>query len=113
MYSPDVGRNMKYIGVIFLIVLVLAIMVGGSYNRQEVIQTQIQLVPTSVAQPELVESTLAEYNGIYSVQLSRSDHVLRISYNKARFSLDDLCHILIALGYQVPTVEPAHVSATM
>ncbi|UCH10237.1 MAG: hypothetical protein JSU61_13745 [Fidelibacterota bacterium] len=91
---------MKYIGAILLVVLVFAIMVGGTYSRHETVKASIQLIPTSSAQPELVESTLAEYNGIYSVQLLLSTNRLQITYNKARITLEDVCHLLMSLGYR-------------
>ena len=100
---------MKYIGAILLVVLVFAIIVGGTYSRHETVKASIQLVPTSSARPELVESTIAECNGIYSVQLSQHNHQLQITYNKARITLDDICHLLLSLGYR--TAEDAVLKA--
>ncbi len=91
---------MKYAGAIALIFIVFAIMVSGTYSSEELVEASIQLVPTSIAQPELVESTLIECNGIQSVELSLIDNILQITYNKARVSLEDLSHILVSLGYQ-------------
>lgn len=113
IFIGQVLRGMKYFGPILLIVLVFAIMVGGTYSRQELVQTSIQLIPTATAQPELVESTLAKYNGIHSVRLSKADNHLEITYNKARLSIEDLSHILISLGYRPLPVEPAKASAAM
>ncbi len=104
---------MKYLGAVFFIILVFAIMVGGTYQRHEIVQTSLQLIPTPVAQPELVEPTLSEYNGIQSVRLSRSDNRLQITYNKARMSVADLEHILVSLGYRTVPVQPAKVRAAM
>ena len=91
---------MKYAGAIALIFIVFAIMVSGTYSNEELVEASIQLVPTSIAQPELVESTLIECNGIHFVELSLIDNILQITYNKARVSLEDLSHILVSLGYQ-------------
>ena len=91
---------MKYAGAIALIFIVFAIMVSCTYSNEELVEASIQLVPTSIAQPELVESTLIECNGIHSVELSAIDNILQITYNKARVSLEDLNYILVSLGYQ-------------
>ncbi|UCD36816.1 MAG: hypothetical protein JSW54_08215 [Fidelibacterota bacterium] len=118
IYISDTLRNtssryMKYFGAFFLVILVCVIMVGGNYSRQEVVQTAIQLIPTPSAQPELVESTLAVYNGIHSVHLSRMDHKLHVTYNRARISFDDLCHLLNSLGYQTSQAKPVRAGAGM
>ena len=100
-------RGMRYIGAIVVTLLIFAIIVGGNYSRQEIVEVSIQLIPTPIAQPGLVESTLVEYNGIRSVRLSRADNLLRVTYDKARITLEDLNHILISLGYRpVPATQP-------
>lgn len=104
---------MKYIGFLFIVVLVFAIMLGGKYNQQEIVNTTIHLIPTSAAQPELVESTLAECNGIHFVRLSPEENLLDITYDKARISLADLTHRLVALGYRTVEPEFARVSAAI
>jgi hypothetical protein len=104
---------MKYIGAILFVILVFAIMVGGTYSRHETVKASIQLVPTSSAQPELVVSTLAEYNGIYSVRLSQQNNQLQITYNKARITLDDVCHLLLSLGYGTTEDVPLKAGAAL
>ncbi|MFC1543276.1 hypothetical protein ACFL4K_01910 [Candidatus Neomarinimicrobiota bacterium] len=104
---------MKYIGAILLIFLIFAIMVNGTYSREEIIEVSIQLVPTSIAQPDLVESTLVECNGIQSALLSKSDNELQITYDKARVTLEDLNHLLASLGYQLIQIKAAGVRATI
>lgn len=102
---------MKYIGFLFIVVMVFAIMLGGTYHRQEIVSTTLYLVPTSMAQPELVESTLAECNGIHFVRLSSEENLLDITYDKARISLEDLTHRLVALGYQTTTAAFTRVAS--
>jgi hypothetical protein len=104
---------MKYIGFLFIVVLVFAIMLGGTYHQQEIVSTTIHLIPTSTAQPELVESALAECNGIHFVRLWSEENQLDITFDKARISLDDLTHRLVALGYQAVAPELAKVSAAI
>ena len=104
---------MKYIGAILLVVLGFAIIVGGTYSRHETVKASIQLVPTSGAQPELVESTIAECNGIYSVKLSPNNKQLQITYNKARITLDDICHLLLSLGYRTAGDVVLNAGATL
>lgn len=113
IFAAHVKLGMKYFGAILFIILVLAIVVGGTYCRREIVQTSIQLIPGPIARPELVESTLAEYNGVQSVRLSRTDNRLQITFNKARISLEDLSHVLISMGYRVVPLEPAGVKAAM
>ncbi len=104
---------MRYIVAIIVTFLVFAIIIGGNYSRQEVVEVSIQLEPTSVAQPGLVESALAEYNGIRSVRLSKADNQLHITYDKARITIEDLNHILISLGYQPVPAGAARIRAAM
>jgi len=106
-------RGMRYIGAIVVTLLVFAIIVGGNYSRQEIVEVSIQLIPTPIAQPGLVESTLVEYNGIRSARLSRADNLLQVTYDKAKITLEDLNHILISLGYRPLPIEPARIRAVM
>ena len=95
-----VENVMRYVGAILVTLMVFAIIVGGNYSRQEVVEISIQLEPTPRAQSSLVETALAEYNGIHSVRLSKADNQLQITYDKARITIEDLSHILISLGYK-------------
>ena len=92
---------MKYLGALLLAVILFTIMVGGTYSKQEVVQISIQIIPTPIAQPALVGSSLAAYTGIHTARLSKEDNRLDVTYDKARISLDDLTHILTSLGYRV------------
>ena len=98
---------MRHIGALIFIIAVLAIMVGGRYHNSERIESSLQLIPTSQAQPQLVEATLLDYDGIYSARLSRTDHRLDVEYNSARVSQEDLEHILAALGYRLLAEQSA------
>ena len=104
---------MRFLTPIVLIVLVVAIMVGGSYDHAGVAQTALRLVPTVNAQPELIVSTLGALNGIQAVDLSRVDHRLLITYDKGRISLADLHHILRSLGYNSVPIQDTKVRASM
>ncbi len=104
---------MRYIGAIAVTLLVFAIIVGGNYSREELVEVSIQLKPTAVAQPGLVESALADYNGIHLVKLSRADNQLHVTYDKARITIEDLNHILISLGYQPVPAGAARIRAAM
>ena len=104
---------MKYIGAILFCVIVCAIMVGGTYNRKELVQTSLQLVPIREARPELVETTLTHYNGIHSARLSATNDRLEITYDRARITLEDVSHILVTLGYRALMVEPEEMRAGM
>ena len=104
---------MRYIGAIAVTLLVFAIIVGGNYSHQELVEVSIQLNPTPVAQPGLVESALADYNGILSVKLSRADNQLQVTYDKAKITIEDLNHILISLGYQPVPAGAARMRAAM
>ena len=104
---------MRYIVAIIVTLLVFAIIIGGNYSRQEVVEVSIQLEPTPVAQSGLAESALAEYNGIHSVRLSKTDNQLHITYDKARITIEDLNHILISLGYQPVPAGAARIRAAM
>ncbi len=103
---------MRYIGAIAVTLLVFAIIVGGNYSHQELVEVSIQLKPTAVAQPGLVESAVADYNGILSVRLSK-DNQLQVTYDKARITIEDLNHILISLGYQPVPAGAARIRAAM
>ncbi len=103
---------MRYIGAMVVTLLVFAIIVGGNYSHQELVEVSIQLNPTPVAQPGLVESALADYNGIISVRLSK-DNQLQVTYDKARITIEDLNHILISLGYQPVPAGAAKMRAAM
>ncbi len=103
---------MRYIGAIAVTLLVFAIIVGGNYSHEELVEVSIQLKPTAVAQPGLVESALADYNGILSVRLSKDDQ-LQVTYDKARITIEDLNHILISLGYQPVPAGAARIQAAM
>lgn len=96
---------MKYFGALLLIVLVFTIIVGGTYNQQEVVEISIQLVPTATAQPGLVESTLGEFAGIMAVHHSKDNNLLEVSYDKARLNLDDIKHLIKTMGYKSVPVE--------
>ena len=104
---------MRYLTPILLVVLVTAIMVGGSYSSQETAETAIRLIPTDGAQPELVETTLSAYNGIHGVQLSDAKDQLSITYDTSRLSMDDIRHILVSLGYRSKPLEGSKVRAGM
>ena len=104
---------MRYIVAIIVTLLVFAIIIGGNYSRQEVVEVSIQLEPTPVAQPGLVESAMAEYNGIRSVRLSKAGNQLHITYDKARITIEDLNHILISLGYHPVPAGAARIRAAM
>ncbi|MEE9162897.1 MAG: hypothetical protein V3U35_08015 [Candidatus Neomarinimicrobiota bacterium] len=104
---------MRYLAPILIVVLVFAIMVGGSYDRQDVAQASLQLVPTSLAQPELIEATIGEVNGIRALKFSRSDQQLLITYDTGRVSLADVNHMLLSLGYRAVPLGPTKVSAGM
>ncbi|MEE9466057.1 MAG: hypothetical protein V3W14_10855 [Candidatus Neomarinimicrobiota bacterium] len=96
---------MKYLGALLLIVLVFTIIVGGTYNQQEVVDISIQLVPTPTAQPGLVESSLREFAGIVDVHHSKDNNLLEVSYDKARLSVADINHLISTLGYESVPVE--------
>ena len=113
IFRPGFASSMRYFTPIALIVLVIAIMVGGSYDHPGVAQTALRLVPTVNAQPELIVSTLGALNGIKAVNLSRVDQRLLITYDKGRISLADLHHILISLGYHSVPIQDARVRASM
>jgi hypothetical protein len=98
---------MRHIGALIFIIAVLAIIVGGRYHNTEKIESSLQLQPTSRAQPQLVEATLLEYDGIYSVRLSQSENRLDVVYDRAQISQEDLEHILAALGYRLLPEQPA------
>ena len=88
-------------------------MVGGSYDRQDVAQASLQLIPTSLAQPELIEATIGEFNGIRAVEYSRPDQQLLITYDTGRVSLAEVIHMLVSLGYRAVPLEPSKLSAGM
>ncbi|UCH63980.1 MAG: hypothetical protein JSU77_05955 [Fidelibacterota bacterium] len=104
---------MRYIVAIIITFLVFAIIIGGKYNHQEMVEVTIHLEPTPVAQPGLVESSLAEYDGILSVRLSTDDNQLHITYDKARITIEDLNPLLISLGYKPVSVGAARIRAAM
>ncbi len=96
---------MKNLGALLLAAILFTIMVGGSYSKQEVVQISIQVIPTPLARPTLVGSSLAAYTGIHSARLSKENNRFDVTYDKARISLDDLSHILTSLGYRVVPLE--------
>ena len=96
---------MKYIGALLLAGIVFTIVLEGTYSQQEVVQVSIRLIPTSFAQPTSVGSTLEAYNGIHAARLSEEDNRLEVTYDKARLSMDDLCHLISSLGYRTVPVE--------
>lgn len=104
---------MRYIVAIIVTFLVFAIIIGGDYSHQEMVEASIQIEPTPVAQLGLLESALAEYNGISSVRLSTVDNQLHITYDKAMITIEDLNHILISLGYQPVPAGSARIRAAM
>ena len=104
---------MRFFAPIVLVVLVFAIMVGGSYDHSGVAQTSLRLVPTATAQPELIVSTIGAFNGVVAVELARSDKRLSVTYDQGRISLDDLRHILRSLGYKAVPTQDAKVRASM
>ena len=104
---------MRYFAPIVLIVLVFAIMVGGSYDNAGVGQTSLKLVPTATAQPELILSAIGAYNGVRSVNMSASDNRLLVTYYKGHISIDDLRHILSSLGYRSAPTGDGKVRAGM
>ena len=95
---------MRYWGAILFSIAVVAILVAGRYQSQEVVYASLQLIPTDMAQPQLIEVTLANTNGIHSVQLTGMDDQLEITFDQARLSLRDLGDILAPLGYHVVPV---------
>ncbi len=96
---------MKYIGALLLVAVVFTIIVGGTYNQQEVVDISIQLVPTADAQPALVETALSEFGGIVAVHLSPENDLLQVSYDKARLNPADISHLINTLGYKSVAVE--------
>ncbi len=96
---------MKYIGALLLVAVVFTIMVGGTYNQQEVVDISIQLVPTADARPALVETSLGEFAGIVAVHLSPENDLLRVRYDKARLNPADISHLINTLGYKSVVVE--------
>ncbi|MCK4578038.1 MAG: hypothetical protein KAU50_04565 [Candidatus Marinimicrobia bacterium] len=102
---------MKYFGALLLTLLVFTIMVGGTYNQQEIINVSLKLEPTADAQDVLVENAMCDYAGILTVKLDRDNNTLDVSYDKARLSLDDLCYIVSTLGFRTQPLE--HTKASM
>ncbi len=101
---------MKYIGAILLVAVVFSIIVGGTYTPQEMVDVSIQLIPTPTAQPALVESALGEFGGIVAVQHFPEHDLLKVTYDKARITLDDLSHLIHTLGYKSILLEPVQSS---
>jgi len=100
---------MKLFGLAIVAVAFFSIMVEGTYSRSEVVEVTLQLVPSPLAQPDLVERTLADYAGVKSVVLDRASSRLDVSFDKADISLADLEHLLTTLGYRA--LEPQTVQA--
>ncbi len=104
---------MKFFGLAIIAVAFFSIMVDGTYSRSEVVEVTLQLVPSPMAQPDLVERSLGEYNGVQSVVLDRASSRLSVRYDKARITLTDLEHLLTTLGYralELQTVQAAQAS---
>ena len=100
---------MKLFGLVIVAFAFFAIMMEGTYNRSEVVEVTLQLVPSPMAQPDLVEQSLGDYSGVLSVVLDRASSRLAVRYDKARISLADLEHLLTSLGYRA--LEPQTVQA--
>lgn len=102
---------MKYFGMLLLVGAFLSIMVEGTYSQSEIVEISLHLAPTPLAQPDLVERSLVEFNGIISAVLERSTSILSISYDKSQITLSDLEYLLSSMGYRsAPVIEPVQAS---
>ena len=97
---------MKYFGALFLFSAFLSIMVGVTYSQSEIVEVSLHLAPTPLAQPDLVERSLVEFDGIMAAVLDRSTSILFISYDKSQITMDELAYLLTSMGYRSVPVEP-------
>lgn len=100
----------KFLSPIVIIVILFAIILEGTYNQAEVVESTLQLSPTSTSLPLLVEQSLVGIAGVQTVRFSAEENSLWITYDKSRVSIIELEHILTALGYKLIPTQTADIS---
>jgi len=101
---------LKYLSPVAIIVILFAIILEGTYRQAEVVESTLQLAPTSTSMPLLVEQSMIEIAGVQAARFSAKENVILITYDKGRVSMEELMHILTALGYKLVPPQTADAS---
>ena len=102
---------MKILGAILLFSAFISIIMEGTYSKSEVVEVTLHLVPTPLAQPDLIERSLVDFDGIQSAVLERATSTIAVTYDKAQITLSELEYLLTSMGYRPVPVES--IQATM
>ena len=97
---------MKFFGAVLLLGAFLSIIMEGTYSKREVVEVTLHLVPTHLAQPDLIERSLIGFDGIQSAVLERATSTIAVTYDKSRITLSELEHLLTSMGYRPVPIEP-------
>lgn len=100
----------KLLSPIVIIVILFAIILEGTYSQAEVVESTLQLSPTSTSLPLLVEQSMVGIAGVQAARFTAEENSLLITYDKGRVSREELEHILTALGYKLVPPQTADIS---